>query len=136
MIPTISATFSVVVDASALVDAILDARRFAARIATYRLHAPVTIDAEVVQWVRKRWLLKQLSDRNAEAAIEAFQAHPIIRYAIVPLVGRMWAIRQNVTAYDASYVALAESLNIPLITRDRRLAHSSGHTARIELLDS
>lgn len=47
----------------------------------------------------------------------------------------MWAIRQNVTAYDASYVALAESLDLPLITRDRRLAHSSGHAARIEYID-
>lgn len=134
MIPTISATFSVVVDASVLVDAVLDARRFAARVATFQLHAPVTIDAEVVQSLRKRWLIKQLSDREGEAALEAFQAHPIVRHAIVPLVERMWAIRKNVTAYDASYVALAESLNLPLITRDRRLANSSGHTARIEYI--
>ncbi len=47
----------------------------------------------------------------------------------------MWALRHNLTAYDAAYVALAESLDLPLLTRDRRLASSSGHTARIEYID-
>ena len=47
----------------------------------------------------------------------------------------MWALRKNITAYDAGYVALAESLDLPLITRDRRLSRSSGHAARIEYID-
>lgn len=47
----------------------------------------------------------------------------------------MWALRQNITAYDAGYVALAESLGVPLLTRDWRLAHSSGHAATIEYID-
>jgi predicted nucleic acid-binding protein len=47
----------------------------------------------------------------------------------------MWSLRHNITAYDAAYVALAESLDVPLLTRDRRLAKSSGHAARIEYID-
>jgi predicted nucleic acid-binding protein len=47
----------------------------------------------------------------------------------------MWALRNNITAYDAGYVALAESLGVPLVTRDRRLFNSSGHAARIEYID-
>lgn len=135
MIPTTSATSSVVVDASLLVDATLELGRFAARLANVGLHAPVTIDAEVVQALRRRWMLNQLDDEQAEAAFNLFRRYDITRHPVEPLVARMWGMRHNVTAYDASYVALAESLDLPLITRDRRLAHSSGHAARIEYID-
>jgi predicted nucleic acid-binding protein len=135
MILTSSATSAVVVDASILVDALLELQQFAARLANVELHAPVTIDAEVVQTLRRRWMLKQLDDEQADVAFKLFRRYAIIRHHVEPLVLRMWAMRRNVTAYDASYVALAESLNLPLITRDRRLAHSSGHAARIEYID-
>lgn len=99
------------------------------------MHAPVTIDAEVVQALRRRWLLQIVSDREAAAAFVFYRAIVIVRHSVAPLLDRMWGLRRNVTAYDASYVALAESLELPLITRDRRLAHSSGHAARIEYID-
>lgn len=99
-----------------------------------QLHAPVTIDAEVVHSLRRQWLVKRVHDQEVVGAFEILRTAAIVRYPVQPLVERMWAIRQNVTAYDASYVALAESLNLPLITRDRRLANSSGHAARIEYL--
>ena len=134
MIPITSATSSVVVDASLLVDALIDIARFAGSITGVELHAPVTIDAEVLQALRRRWLLGQFDDREAETMIEVFRAREIVRYPVEPLVSRMWSLRRNITAYDASYVALAESLKLPLITRDRRLARSSGHAARIEYI--
>lgn len=62
-------------------------------------------------------------------------ATPLMRHPVEPLVHRMWSLRANVTAYDASYVALAESLSLPLVTRDRRLSRSSGHAAAIEYID-
>lgn len=135
MILSSSAISSVVVDASILVDAVLELQRFIARLAYVRLHAPVTVDAEVVQALRRRWMLKQLDDEQAEAALALFHRYVIVRHPVQPLVDRMWALRRNITAYDAGYVALAESLNLPLITRDRRLARSSGHAARIEYID-
>jgi predicted nucleic acid-binding protein len=63
------------------------------------------------------------------------RAFPIERHPHEPLLERVLALRQNISAYDAMYVALAELLNAPLITRDARLARSSGHTARIEFIE-
>ena len=60
---------------------------------------------------------------------------PVIRYSHRALIVRVWQLRQNLTAYDAAYVALAEALAVPLLTRDAPLARSSGHSARIEYID-
>jgi predicted nucleic acid-binding protein len=60
---------------------------------------------------------------------------PINPYSHKPLLPRILALRENVTAYDGAYVALAEILNLTLVTRDHRLARSSGHTARIEFIE-
>ena len=129
-----SSADSVVVDASLLVDAITRADRFARRIAGIELHAPVTIDAEMLQAFRRRWLVRQFDDREAETLIEAFRTLTITRHPVQPLVSRIWSLRRNITAYDAGYVALAESLDLPLITRDARLSRSTGHAARIEYI--
>jgi predicted nucleic acid-binding protein len=59
---------------------------------------------------------------------------PLRRYPHGFLLPRIWALRNNLTAYDAAYVALAEALDAPLLTRDRRLAAAAGHRAQIELL--
>lgn len=107
---------------------------FATLIADVEWHAPVTIDAEVLHGLRKQWLVGRAGEEEIRGAFEILRTRTISRHPVLPLIDRMWAMRQNVTAYDASYVALAESLNVPLLTRDRRLANSSGHTARIEFL--
>ena len=59
---------------------------------------------------------------------------PLRRYAHDFLLPRVWALRHNLTAYDAVYVALAEALEAPLLTRDQRIAAATGHRARIELV--
>lgn len=59
----------------------------------------------------------------------------IERHANGPILHRIWRLRYNITPYDAAYIALAEWLDLPLITRDRRLANASGHAARIEYID-
>lgn len=132
-IRTISAT-SVVVDASAIVDALLGRRHVAFRLRGLDLHAPVSIDAEVLHSFRRNWVAKQLTDEAAQFAIAFFRSVAITRHAVEPFVERMWALRHNHTAYDAGYVALAESLDVPLLTRDARLSRSSGHAARIEYI--
>ena len=118
-----------------LIDALLlEDERAAIRLSQCDLHAPVTVDAEFVHGLRRQWLRKRFDDEIARAALRVFAGTPIVRHPVEPLIGRMWAIRQNVIAYDAGSVALAESLDLPLLTRDRRLAHSSGHAARIEFI--
>lgn len=124
----------IVVDASAVVDALLRVRVVEKRLAAYQLHAPVSIDAEVLHALRRKWIAKLVTEGDAVTALDGFHAIEIARHPVQPLVDRMWALRRNITAYDAGYVALAESLNLPLLTRDWRLAHSSGHTATIEYI--
>lgn len=127
---------TIVVDASVLIDLYLGSRVAEAIVSRLRgevLQAPVTVDAEVVHSLRRHWLAGVASDR-VERALRRFVSTEIARHAVEPLVPRIWSLRHNITAYDASYVALAESLTLPLVTRDRRLAHSSGHAARIEYI--
>jgi hypothetical protein len=57
----------------------------------------------------------------------------IVRYPHHPLADRVWALRHNLTAYDATFVALGEALGVPLVTCDARLAGAQGHQARVEL---
>jgi predicted nucleic acid-binding protein len=127
----------VVIDASALIEFLLDAARYPridAVISSEELHAPYLINCEIVHGLRSAVVGKRLQAERALAALEDFAALPIRRYGADRLLLRMWDLRHNHTAYDASYVALAESLNLPLITRDARLARSSGHAARIEYI--
>ena len=59
------------------------------------------------------------------------QEMPLVRHAMPPLLPRVWALRDNLTAYDAAYVALAEALDCPLVTFDERIASAPGHGAEI-----
>ena len=118
-----------------IVDAVLGDERAVARLAYGVLHAPVSIDAEFLHALRRQWVSGRIDDARAHTALRLFSGRRIIRHPISHMVERMWSLRQNVSAYDAGYVALAESLNLTLITRDRRLSRSSGHTARIEYID-
>jgi predicted nucleic acid-binding protein len=122
----------VVVDASAIVDGLLGAGDIIGRVLRSDVHAPVSIDAEVLHALRRKWIAKVVDDRDAATALTLFQTIMITRHPVTHLVERMWALRHNITGYDAGYVALAESLDVPLLTRDRRLSRSSSHTARIE----
>ena len=128
----------IVVDASALVQLLLSGRASGAfqRLSRASVwNAPVTIDAELLHALRRQWLAEKISDEHVDDAIAAFQEMAIVRHAVHPLVPRMWALRRNVTSYDAAYITLAESLNLPLVTRDARLARSSGHAAAVELIE-
>jgi predicted nucleic acid-binding protein len=129
----------IVVDASALLEALLrtpvaDAvveRLFAPR---ETLHAPHLIDVEVAQVIRRYAATGKIEDgRGREALIDLADLR-LVRYPHDLLLPRIWELRDNFSAYDAAYVALAEALDAPLVTRDRRLAAAAGHRARIELV--
>ncbi|MCU1244538.1 MAG: PilT protein domain protein [Acidobacteria bacterium] len=64
-----------------------------------------------------------------------FARLPLKRFPHAPLIARIWQLRHNLTAYDAAYVTLAEQRDATLITRDARMARSSGHEARIEYVE-
>jgi predicted nucleic acid-binding protein len=108
----------------------IEERIYAARES---LHAPHVIDLEVAQAFRRLTRERAVSAERAEQAISDLMALRILRYPHSSLLPRIWQYRHNLSAYDAAYVALAEKLGAPLITRDARLAAASGHTAHIEL---
>lgn len=126
----------IVLDASALLELLLrreKAGRIGALVLDPRatLHAPELLDLEILQVLRRYALGGELSPRRAREALEDFQALPIARYPHQPLVSGIWALRGNLTAYDAAYVVLAETLDLPLLTCDAKLAAIPGHRARI-----
>lgn len=128
----------IVVDAAAIVDAlsaINGTEQLRARLREEELHAPSLLDFEVVSALRGLTLDGYLSPARAEDLLTDFEDLPIRRWPSADsLRRRAFALRDNLSAYDAAYVALAESLQCPLLTRDGRLARSGGHSARIEVL--
>ena len=128
----------IVLDTSAAVDWLLQTPsglRIEQRIYAHQdtLHSVHLIDVEFVQVMRRLVREGALTPRRAEEAMEDMAALRITRYAPVLLMQRIWQLRQNLTAYDAAYVALAEALQAPLITRDHRIASAPGHSAAIEV---
>jgi predicted nucleic acid-binding protein len=76
----------------------------------------------------------EIDGERGRLALADLADFPLRRYPHDFLLPRMWDLRNNLTAYDAAYVALAEALDTPLLTRDRRLAAAAGHHAEIELI--
>ena len=98
------------------------------------LHAPHLLDLEVLQVLRRYTASGHMgAERGLEAVVDLADL-PISRYPHDLLLHRIWELRHNMTAYDAAYVALAESLSAPLLTRDKRLAASSGHVVPVEVV--
>jgi predicted nucleic acid-binding protein len=129
----------IVVDASAAIEALLRtpaAEAVAARLfgVDQTLHAPDLIDVEVTHVLRRYAAMGAVAAERCRAALLAWMDFPLRRHPHDILLHRMWELRGNLTAYDAAYVALAETLDAPLVTRDRRLAAVTGHRARIELV--
>lgn len=87
---------------------------------------PDLADVETAAVLRKRWLADDLDPRRFAAAIEHLTALPFPRYPALPFLRRVYALRENLTAYDAVYVALAEALGCSLVTADERLARAPG----------
>jgi predicted nucleic acid-binding protein len=128
----------IVIDNSALIEAMVGAgarsRAVARRIENERLVAPELIDVEAVSTIRGLVLGGKLSAVRGQAAIGALAGFPIQRVPHRGLVERMWELRDNLTAYDAAYVALAEQLSTSLVTGDGRLASAPRLRCAVEVI--
>jgi len=129
----------IVVDASALLEVLLNtpaAARVADRLfdSDETLHAPHLMDLEVAQVLRRYTASGALTADRGAQAIQDLTDFPLARYPHDLLLPRIWELRHNLTAYDAAYVALAEALEAPLVTRDAALAAARGHGATVDLL--
>lgn len=130
----------IVVDASALLEFLLQTStgtRVEARL--FRdddeVHAPHLVDVEVTQGLRRLVRAGEVSAARAAEAITDLADLGLHRHAHVDLLTRAWKLRENITAYDAMYVALAEALDAPILTCDSPLAKLPGHRARIEVIE-
>jgi predicted nucleic acid-binding protein len=128
----------IVVDSAAIVDVLTGAPGadgLRDRIRHEELHAPALLDYEVVSALRGLTLGGAISAGRAEDALTDYADLPIRLWeGADALRRRAFQLRDNVSAYDAAYIVLAESLGCPLLTRDARLARATGHTAEIDLL--
>lgn len=127
-----------VVDASALYEVIADARHaeeVRSRLSADPDHAaPHVVDAEVLGAIRRDAMLGRLDGTAAHQAVEDLRDWPGERYGHTALLERSWELRASVRSWDALYVALAEALEAPLLTLDRRLARVRGLDCRIDVV--
>jgi predicted nucleic acid-binding protein len=129
----------IVVDASVLANVVGDdgpagAAARARLAAAIEASVPDLADVETVAVLRKRWLAHTLTAGRFRNAVADLLALPMVRFPTGPLMIRAYDLRANVTAYDASYVALAEGLACPLVTGDARLARAPGLGCPVEIL--
>lgn len=130
----------IVVDASAVLEVLLrtagaagvEARLFGGET----LHAPHLLDLEVAQVLRRYERAGELSEARGREALDDLCAFRIERYPHHIFLRRVWTLRQNATAYDACYLALAEALDAPLLTRDRRLARAAPRGVHVEVVEA
>jgi predicted nucleic acid-binding protein len=90
-----------------------------------RLHTPHLIDSEIASGLRRLVQRNQLSAADGWNALRTWRRLAVTRYPVHGLFERMWEIRENFSASDATYVALAETLDCALVTADARLGHAS-----------
>lgn len=129
----------IVVDASAIIELLLrtatgervDARLFDSPVA---IHAPQLLDVEVAQVLRRFEARGELSAARGAVALRLLDQLPIRRHPHAPLMSRVWGLRTNLTAYDATYVALAEALGARLLTCDARIARAPGLRTSVDVL--
>lgn len=124
----------IVLDASAALELALGTQagaRVASGLEGHDIHAPAHLDVEVVGVIRRAVLRGALTDHEGLLALADFQSLRIHRWSVPSLVERAYSLRATHSVAHATYVALAEGLDAPLLTCDARLARSHGHDADV-----
>jgi predicted nucleic acid-binding protein len=116
----------IVGDASAALSALLNAGPARNVLAGEQLHAPHLVDSEVANGLRRGVAARRLDGDAGWMALDAWRRLGLTRYPVFSLLDRVWELRDNLSAYDASYVALAELLGCHLLTADARLSRAPG----------
>jgi predicted nucleic acid-binding protein len=116
----------IVLDASAALLALLASGPARQIVSSEQLHVPYLIDSELLSALRRQVAARRLGADDAWNVVDHWRRLGVARYPVFSLLDRIWALRNNVSAYDGSYVALAEGLDCTLVTADKRLAAAAG----------
>jgi len=125
----------IVIDATAVVNGLLRKGASRERLELDELHVPHLADSEVVSTLTRLVRTDMIDPAGASRALDRWVRFGVRRHPVRRLMPRMWDMRDNVKAYDATYVALAERLELPLATCDRRLGRAPGVQCEIVVLD-
>lgn len=121
----------IVVDASTVLSALLNAGEARRLLAREQLHAPHLVDSEIASVLRRQVAAGRVHADAGWAALETWRRMGVTRHATTALLERVWQLRDNLSAYDAGYVALAESLGCALATADARISRAPGVSCSI-----
>ena len=128
----------IVLDASAAFEFLLQTRTghsISARLSTVmEVHAPHLLDIELASSLRRSVALGTLTGERARQALDDLRVMRVRRYWHVPLLAQIWDFRDNFSAYDAAYLALAEALGATLLTRDKALASARLQRGKVEVI--
>lgn len=124
----------IVVDASVGVASLLADGESRRVLSSEQLHSPHLVDAEVASSLRRRVAAEHVAAEDAGRALQVWARLGMTRYPISGMLDRIWELRDNVSPYDACYVALAEALDCALVTADGRLSRAPGVRCPITLL--
>jgi predicted nucleic acid-binding protein len=124
----------IVIDASAAVLGLLNDGDARATLRDASMVCPHLADSEVAHALRAQVLRGEVSELDASRAIDTWGRLGIERVGVKGLLGRIWELRDNISAYDATYVAVAEAFEAPLVTADGRLARAPGPRCTVTVL--
>lgn len=116
----------IVVDASAALAALLNDGPARRSVGVEQVHAPHLIDSEVAHALRRKVASGEIGPDAGWAALDTWRRLGLARHPVVGILQRVWQLRENLSAYDATYVALAEYLGCALLTADGRLSRTPG----------
>lgn len=124
----------VVIDASAAISGLLNDGAARRAMTDERLHTVHLVDAEVANGLRRMVAAQHVAAGEGWTVLDRWRRLGMTRYPTFGVLGRVWELRDNLSAYDASYVALAEALDCPLLTADARLSRAPGIRCVITLV--
>ena len=126
----------IVADASAALAALLNAGPARRSLALEQLHVPHLIDSEIANGLRRMVSRGEITAEAGWRALDGWRRLGMVRYPIAGMLDRIWQLHENLSAYDASYVALAELLDCALVTIDRRLSRAVGIRCPVTVIPS